>query len=146
MRSSQARKRLSIWTASVLGGCLGLAGCNDRSSPFVTSYAVVAGTVTDAADAPVGHVTVQGHTYYAECGPSDAYESFSQAVTDAAGDYTVLVGTLSPPREACLALRVLPPAGSGLRDTTLTNLHVQMRKLDATPLDTLYVSVKLRGT
>lgn len=128
---------------------VGLAsGCGETTiDGWPEVVAVLNGRITTASGAPVPGATVNIRSFpRAPCGPLSS-GVFQQTVTDSAGTVFTRMGTApeSSVVMACVAVTVVPPAGSGLRDSTVTSDR-PIRFAEAKPgvvLDTLRLDISL---
>lgn len=124
----------------VVSGCKSATDGGGRA----ISEAFIAGKVLTSVGQGVAGATIAAFTYGGACGPPGQAHSFSQAATNTAGEYTIQVGSPSIRGEVCVAVRITPMAGSGLRDSTITGLHPILRFPGlGVPIDTLRVDVVL---
>ena len=135
--------RIGLFLSLVLA-IVQTGGCKDGME-FPTSYAMLSGTVRTSSGPGVAGATIQVYTFASDCRDLSDAASFAYGNTNAVGDYLLQVASDSPPRQVCVAIRVLPPQASGLRDTTVTDLFVALKNRDTAVLDTLRVQIILQA-
>lgn len=113
-------------SVALAAGLLAAGGCKITESGTRFAYAVVEGTVRDAAGAPVAGAAVRAHytPAAATCDPATG-ETTSAISTDAGGRYAIDIGVLNSDAEQCLTLRVAPPAESGLSPQDTSGLVIR---------------------
>ena len=87
---------------------------SDPACDICTTSAIVFGTVRTATGTVVAGATIQVDAHRDTCdGPLYGGSNFP-ATTSLAGEYRDAPFSLAGPFSACLVVRVIPPAGSGL--------------------------------
>lgn len=114
--------------AIALLALLGTAACSAGTELTVDGSFValaVTGTVRTADGAPVSGATL--HVVARAPGTCVGTFADGHATTDATGAFAQTVANWNVPRDVCLWIAVLPPAGAGLAADTIT---VQPARLD----------------
>lgn len=112
-------------------GLLGALACSASTEPPLDGPFVgltVSGTIRTVEGAPVQGASL---AVWAR-GPGTCSGAFANAQTtsDASGAFSSTVATWNVPRDVCVWIAVVPPAGSGLIADTVT---VQPARLDVVP-------------
>lgn len=142
---------VGIYIAAPLA--VGVASCRPVSPPKgpppAMNRVVVSGVVRTTAGRPVGEARVVAQLvseHVSGRAPSEGWGSCRgglwaqrEVVSSATGQFDIAFESIGPQVDACLVLRVFPPAESGLRDTTASGWRFRFEVPPRTEIPTVRV-------
>lgn len=120
-------------------------GCRapDEPTPIRFATAFLLGRVDDASGHAITGANVEAFAFRGDCGALERSNNISLASTDRDGAFSLPIGE----REAgavCVTVRVTPPAGAIVRDTTISGTRLELAwPGTAAVLDTVRLAIRL---
>lgn len=147
MRAPALRWAVVIALAISVTGCRPRPTSRIQSPPRPLNRVIITGAVHTTQDTPVAGAHVVAELIHEPTPRTGSCEGIlalrGDAETLATGRFTIPIQTPGPQSDVCLVVRVAAPAGSGLRDTTVSGQRFFYGIPPTTAIPTVQVAVVL---
>ena len=135
---------LLILVAVIVGACR--SSTQPQGCDICVTGAIVYGSVTTSAGAPVAGARVAVDLHSSSCAVSSAALEAGATLSDATGSYRLVAISPYSPAVQCAIVTVTPPAGVGASVTADSSHSVRLQDTYPTtvPLDSVRVDIVLR--